>query len=137
MPGRVSKVETRQRIEEALTANLLKKMPVAASRDGGQRDYRARLEFIARLSGGRQKMIDFARGCDDDRTQDMVRTWDGLGRAEKKYSTLAQLCEVNGIEEREFLGKVIAALWSDGADVTIRYLPSSAFSRCRFTGCSK
>ncbi len=124
--------EIRQRIEQGRNLARLQKMRTSASKAGAKRDYRSTLEYIARPFGGRQGMIDFARGCSDRRIRQTVRSWDRLGPTERKYTTLAQLCEVHGIEEAEFLSAVIAALWRSGVDVTAlvrRALKASASRR--------
>lgn len=110
--------EIRRRIEQGRNLARLQKMRTSTSRSGTKRDYRSTLEYIARPFGGRQGMIDFARGCSDRRIREIVRSWDRLGPTERKYTTLAQMCEVHAIGEAEFLDAVIAALWQNGVDVT-------------------
>ena len=111
------KQEIRQRIEQGRNLARLQKMRTAASRSGTKRDYASTLEYIARPFGGRAGMVDLARGCSDSRIRQMVLCWDRLGPTERKYTTLAQICEVHGVEEPEFLGLVIASLWRAGVDL--------------------
>ena len=113
------KQEIRMRIEQGRNLGRLQKMrTTSASKAGAKRDYRSTLEYIARPFGGRQGMIDFARGCSDRRIRQTVRCWDRLGGTQKRYTSLAQLCQVNGVDEAEFLSAVLASLWQSGVDVT-------------------
>ncbi len=112
------KQEVRERIERAHSLARLQKMRTSVSKSGPKRDYASTLEFIARPFGGRQAMIDLARGCSDCRIRRMVRCWDRLGGTQKRYTSLAELCEVHGIGEGDFLGAVIATLWRSGVDAT-------------------
>ncbi len=112
------KQEVRQRIEQAHNLSRLQNMRTSAAKGGTKRDYASTLEFIARPFGGRQAMIDFSRGCSDRRIRQIVRCWDKLGGTQKRYTSLAELCEVHAIGEGEFLGGVIASLWTSGVDVT-------------------
>ena len=112
------KQEIRQRIEQGRNLGRLQNMRTSASKAVAKRDYRSTLEYIARPFGGRQGMIDLARDCSDTRIRQMVRCWDKLGGTQKRYTSLAELCEVHRIGEGEFLGLVIATLWRAGVDVT-------------------
>ncbi len=112
------KQEIRRRIEQGRNLARLQKMHNPASKAGAKRDYRSTLEYIARPFGGRAGMVDLARGCLDRRIRQIVRCWDKLGGTQKRYTSLAELCEVHAIGEGEFLGGVIASLWTSGVDVT-------------------
>ncbi len=112
------KQEVRRRIEQGRNLARLREMRTSAAKGGAKRDYSSSLEYIARPFGGRAGMVDLARGCSDRRIRQTVHSWDRLGPTERKYTTLAQLCEVHGIEEAEFLSAVIASLWRSGVDVT-------------------
>jgi len=112
------KQEIRRRIEQGRNLARLQKMRTSGSKSGTKRDYASTLEFIARPFGGRAGMVDLARGCSDRRIRQIVRCWDKLGGTQKRYTSLAELCEVHAIGEGEFLGGVIASLWTSGIDVT-------------------
>ena len=126
------KQEIRQRIEQGHNLARLQKMRTAASRSGTKRDYASTLEYVGRAVGGRAGLVDLARGCSDHRIRELVRSWHKLGGTQKRYTSLAQLCEVHGVGEGEFLGAVIACLWRSGVDVTAlvrRALKASANRR--------
>lgn len=125
------KQEVRRRIEQGRNLARLQKMRSATSKAGAKRDYRLTLEYISRPFGGRQGMIDFARGCSDRRIRELVHSWNRLGGTQKRYTSLAQLCEVHGIQEAEFLSAVIAALWRNGVDATALMRRCFRASACR------
>ena len=112
------KQEIRRRIEQGRNLARLQKKRTSASKSGTKRDYASTLEFIARPFGGRAGMVDLARACSDGRIRELVCCWDKLGGTQKRYTSLAELCEVHAIGEGEFLGGVIASLWTSGVDVT-------------------
>ena len=125
------KQEVRRRIEQGRNLARLQNMRTSAAKGGTKRDYASTLEFIARPFGGRAGLVDLARGCSDRRILQIVRCWDRLGPTERKYTTLAQMCEVHAIGEAEFLDAVIAALWQNGVDVTALVRRCFRASACR------
>ena len=80
------------------------------------RPHGSTLECLARPLGGRQALIELARGSKDARARKVIRVYDSLSRRPRERTSLGAVCWACGVAEEDFLGAVMEALWARGVD---------------------
>ncbi len=84
-----------------------------------KRPLRASLTRVAlRLHGGKRTFMGIARHVKSERIQEVVRRWEALSRADRRYISLDTLCEAVGVPPGEFLRAVISAAFEQNYDLS-------------------
>ena len=80
------------------------------------RPHASTLEHLAKPLGGRQALIELARGSKDARARKVIRVYDSLSRRPRERTSLGAVCWACGVAEEDFLGAVMEGLWARGVD---------------------